>query len=92
MINHIVKVLKTNFVTRNVKRFVVEKPSGYSFVSGQASDIAINRPGLDYELRPFTFTSVNGDDHLEFIIKIYNGHNGKTEKLTDVKVGVTQLS
>src|SRR5690606_13650149 len=39
------------------------------------------------ELRPFTFTSTNNADHLEFIIKIYKGHDGITEKLQDVNTG-----
>ena len=81
MSKHLVKILKTDFITHNVKRFVVEKPAGYSFVSGQAADVAINKPGLENELRPFTFTSVNEADYLEFIIKIYSGHNGVTKKL-----------
>ncbi|GAC1310893.1 MAG: hypothetical protein NVSMB24_29100 [Mucilaginibacter sp.] len=84
---HIVKVLKTEFVTHNVKRFTLEKPAGYTFVSGQATDVSINKPGLEDELRPFTFTCVNSDDHLEFTIKIYKGHNGITEKLLDVNTG-----
>jgi ferredoxin-NADP reductase len=87
MEKHIVKVLKTEFVTHNVKRFTLEKPAGYSFISGQATDVAINKPGLEEELRPFTFTCVNGDDHLEFTIKIYRGHDGITEKLLDVNPG-----
>jgi ferredoxin-NADP reductase len=87
MTGQIVKVLKINFLTHDVKRFVVERPTGYEFVSGQAADIAINKPGLEDELRPFTFTSVNGSNHLEFIIKIYTGHDGVTEKLLDINIG-----
>jgi ferredoxin-NADP reductase len=87
MDKHIVKILKTNFVTHNVKRFVVERPTGYEFVSGQACDIAINKPGLEEELRSFTFTCTNDADHLEFIIKIYTGHDGMTEKLLAVNAG-----
>ncbi|MEO6632638.1 MAG: FAD-binding oxidoreductase [Mucilaginibacter sp.] len=83
----LVKVLETGFVTHNVKTFKVEKPAGYTYVSGQATDVSINKPGLEDELRPFTFTSVNGDDHLEFTIKIYKGHNGITEKLADINTG-----
>jgi ferredoxin-NADP reductase len=62
MEKHIVKVLKTEMVTHNVKRFTLEKPAGYSFVSGQATDVSINKPGLEDELHPFTFTCLNGDD------------------------------
>ncbi len=84
---HKVKVLKAEFITHNVKHFVVERPAGYYFISGQATDVSINQPGLENELRPFTFTSVNGDDHLEFIIKIYTGHDGVTEKLGKIEAG-----
>lgn len=87
MEEHIVKVLKTDFVTHNVKHFVVERPATYKFVSGQATDVSINAAHLKNELRPFTFTSTNSEDHLEFIIKIYKGHNGITEKLLDINSG-----
>lgn len=87
MTEHIVKVLETGFVTHNVKRFVVEKPSGYTYIPGQATDVSINTPDLKDELRPFTFTSLGHEDHLEFVIKIYTGHNGITEKLLNVNPG-----
>jgi ferredoxin-NADP reductase len=87
MEKHIVKVLATDFLTHNVKRFVVEKPARYQYIPGQATDVAINRPELINELRPFTFTSLPDADHLEFIIKIYVGHNGVTEQLAKVKPG-----
>src|SRR3984885_13054288 len=84
MEKHIVKVLKTEFVTHNVKRFTLEKPKGYSFISGQATDVSINKPGLESDLHPFTFTCLNTDDHLEFTIKIYKG---MTKKLLDINAG-----
>ncbi|QHS56604.1 flavodoxin reductase [Mucilaginibacter sp. 14171R-50] len=87
MEKHIVKVLATAFVTHNVKRFVVEKPAGYTYAPGQATDVALNSPDLINELRPFTFTSPQDADHLEFIIKIYKGHNGVTEQLAKVEAG-----
>jgi ferredoxin-NADP reductase len=87
MEKHIVKVLQTNFVTHNVKHFVVEKPAGYTFVSGQATDVSINKPGLENELRPFTFTSLNHWENLEFTIKIYTDHDGVTNKLLNINAG-----
>jgi ferredoxin-NADP reductase len=87
MAEHIVKVLDTEFLTHNVKRFVVEKPADYTYIAGQATDVSINTPELKDELRPFTFTSLKGSDVLEFTIKIYKGHNGMTEKLLDVNAG-----
>jgi len=87
MEKHVVRVLQTNFVTHNVKHFVVEKPAGYTFVSGQATDVSINKPGLEDELRPFTFTSLNHWENLEFTIKIYTDHDGVTNKLLQVNAG-----
>ena len=87
MEKHIVKVLKTEIVTHNVKRFTVEKPVGYSFISGQATDVSINKPGMEDELRPFTFTCLNSDDNLEFTIKIYSDHDGVTKKLGSIVPG-----
>jgi ferredoxin-NADP reductase len=85
--NHIVKILSIEDVTHNVKRFVLEKPAGYTFIPGQATDVAINKPGLENELRPFTFTSLNDWNYLEFTIKIYKGHDGITEKLASLQIG-----
>ncbi len=53
------------------------------------SPLNASKPGLEDEeiLRPFTFTCLNSDDHLEFTIKIYKGHDGVTEKLGNINVG-----
>ena len=87
MEKHIVKVLKITFVTHNVKRFTVEKPKGFKFISGQAVDVSINKPGFEKELRPFTFTCLYNDDYLEFTIKIYKERKGVTNALGHVKEG-----
>lgn len=87
MEKHIVKILSANYVTHNVRHFVVEKPAGYTYTPGQATDVSINQPALEKELRPFTFTSLTDSEHLEFVIKIYKGHNGVTEKLDQLKPG-----
>ena len=64
MSKHILKVLETDFVTHNVKRIVIERPAGIYFISGQAADVSINKPGFEEQLRPFTFTSTNDLDYL----------------------------
>lgn len=87
MTEHIVAILDITPVTHNVKRFRIEKPAGYKFVPGQATDVSINKPGWEAELRPFTFTALNHWDFLEFTIKIYNDHPGVTNQLGKLKVG-----
>lgn len=87
MKKHIVKVLKTGFVTPNVKRFVVEKPGGYKFIPGQGTAVSVNEPKFRKESKPFTFVSVNESDHLEFLVKFYTGHYGLMERLVKVKAG-----
>jgi ferredoxin-NADP reductase len=87
MSKHILKVLDTEMLTHNVKRFTVEKPAGFIYIPGQATELAINKPGLENEFRPFTFTSLPGENTLEFVIKMYTGHNGMTENLARVNAG-----
>lgn len=81
MEEHIVKILGIDQVTHDVKRFRIEKPDGYSFIPGQATEVSVNTPELKNEKRPFTFTCLNSEPYLEFTIKIYQSHNGITNEL-----------
>jgi len=87
MEKHIVKVLATRMVTHNVKQFDIEKPRGYKFIAGQATDVSLHRKGLEGDLHPFTFTSLNDWDKLQFTIKLYTDHDGMTNKLQDIEPG-----
>lgn len=84
---HIVKILETEDVTHNVKRFKLSKPDSYTFKPGQATDIVINLPEWKKERRPFSFTSLNDWNNLEFIIKIYDDHDGVTHQLGKLHAG-----
>jgi ferredoxin-NADP reductase len=81
MEEHIVKILKVEKITHDVKRFSIEKPEGYSFIPGQATELTINKPGFRDKRNPFTFTGLNSWPELEFTIKIYNNHDGVTREL-----------
>jgi ferredoxin-NADP reductase len=70
-----------------VRRFRLEKPRGYKYIPGQATEISINRPEWKAERRPFTFTSLNDWDELEFTVKIYNDHQGVTSQLGKLAAG-----
>jgi ferredoxin-NADP reductase len=85
--NHTVTLLMTEFVTHDVKRFLVSKPQDFSFVPGQGVELAINRPGLTEDAHPFTPTSLTQDRILEFTIKGYAQHDGLTKKLHDLSAG-----
>jgi len=84
---HVVKIISTEYVTHNVKRFKLTKPPLYTFISGQATDIVINLPNWKEERRPFTFTSLNDWENLEFTIKIYSDHDGVTNQLGKSQAG-----
>jgi ferredoxin-NADP reductase len=84
---HVVRILSIDPVTHDVHSFKVEKPTGYHFKPGQATEVAINKPGWQNEKRPFTFTSLNNDAHLEFIIKSYKDHPGMTNQLMKLHPG-----
>ncbi len=74
-------------VTHDTHRYVFDRPEGFTFEPGQAAELAMCRDGWTDEGRPFTFTSLPGDDHLEFVIKSYPSHNGVTEQLPTLKPG-----
>ncbi|MCW9706846.1 FAD-binding oxidoreductase [Fodinibius salsisoli] len=74
-------------ITHDVKRFRVDKPEGYEFIPGQATEVAIDKLRWRDKKRPFTFTNLNGEPDLEFTIKIYNDHNGVTNQLNYLNIG-----
>jgi ferredoxin-NADP reductase len=82
-----VSIKKIEEVTHDVRRFQFEKPGGYSFNPGQATEVAINKEGWKEERRPFTFTCLKSDPFLEFTIKIYKDHPGVTNELGKLKTG-----
>jgi ferredoxin-NADP reductase len=86
MISYNVKILKTEYVTHDVKRFRVEKPAGYKYLPGQATEVTIKGMEEKVGKSPFTFTSLNENEYLEFTIKIYQ--TGKlTKELGKLKAG-----
>jgi len=84
---HFLKILSTQQVTHNVRQLRLEKPAGYHFIPGQATEVSINKPGLETEKRPFTFTSLNNDPYLEFTIKCYTDHDGVTKQIGMLEKG-----
>ena len=84
---HKVKILEIYSLTHNVKRFTVEKPKDYVFTPGQATEVAINKEGWEDKKRPFTFTSLPQEEHLEFTIKTYHDHKGVTNELDGLLSG-----
>jgi hypothetical protein len=84
---HTVRILSVSDVTHNVRRLRVEKPEGYAFVPGQATEVAIDHDRWREEKRPFTFTSLNHWPDLEFTIKIYPDHGGVTEQIGRLEEG-----
>lgn len=82
---YIVKIKSIIPATHDVLTIVTEKPSGYEFTPGQATDVSINKKEWMNELRPFTFTCIPENDYLEFTIKTYPSHNGVTNELLQLK-------
>lgn len=84
---YILKIKKTAYISHNVKRFIVEKPKGFEYHPGQSTHISINQPEWKDKIRPFTFTSLQDWEDLEFIIKIYKDHDGVTKQMSKLKPG-----
>lgn len=74
-------------LTPNVRRYTVDRPDGYDFQPGQATEVKVDHDDWRDEARPFTFTSLPDDDHLEFTIKSYPDHDGVTEQIGQLTEG-----
>ena len=85
------KILMSTYVTHDVKRFIVERPVGFEFTPGQGVELAIDNPEWRAQGRPFTPTSLPGDQVLEFIIKAYPEHQGVTQALHQLDAGQALL-
>jgi len=87
----IVSVLSIERVTHDVRRYRVERPAGYAFQPGQATELSINDPRWLDEKRPFTFTGLSGEPFLEFTIKSYMERDGVTRALGALEPGATLI-
>jgi len=85
MKQYIVKIQSIKHITHDVLQLVTEKPENYNFTPGQATHIAINKPGWKAKRNPFTFTCLPEDAFLEFTIKTYPAHKGVTNELLKLK-------
>ena len=83
----LVKITSITPITPDVVQIITTKPAEVTFAPGQAADLAINEPGWEDMLRPFTFTSLQDDDFLEFTIKTYPDHHGVTAHLLTLAAG-----
>ena len=70
-----------------MRRYRLEKPPGFHFEPGQATELSIDTPGYSERKNPFTFTALNDADYLEFTIKSYFDHEGVTKQLWDLRAG-----
>lgn len=84
---HRVTIRSITPVTHNVNRYRLEKPQGYRFSPGQATEVSIDKDGWRDKKNPFTFTALNDEDELEFTIKTYSDHNGVTNMLAGLTAG-----
>lgn len=74
-------------LAHNVYQYDLDKPEGFAFEPGQATEVAVAKEGWEQEKRPFTFTSLPHWDRLQFTIKSYPDHDGVTEQLAHLVVG-----
>lgn len=87
MEKHNVKIKSIGKVTHDVLQIKMDKPKGFKFQPGQATEVSINKEGWRDERRPFTFTCLPDDNFLAFTIKTYPSHNGVTNQLLMLKAG-----
>jgi ferredoxin-NADP reductase len=75
-----------------VRQYDFEKPEGYEFEPGQATEVSIDKDDWRDANHPFTFTCLNEDPYLQFTIKSYDvesypDHEGLTEQIGQLEEG-----
>jgi len=83
----IVKIISAKSVIHTVRRFRLERPKGFIFRPGQATELSVNKEGWREKRNPFTFTCLTDAPYLEFTIKIYPERHGVTEQLSLLNTG-----
>jgi cytochrome-b5 reductase len=84
---HTTTLLMSGFVTHDTRRFVIERPDGFTFEPGQGVELTIEQEPWQGEGRPFTPTCLPGDQVLELTIKRYPKSDGFTTALHDLETG-----
>lgn len=88
---HTVTIKKITQVTHSVRSYSLQRPQGYRFEAGQATEMALDEDGWRDEKRPFTFAGLADDEDIEFVIKSYDDHDGVTKRIGLLKEGDTLL-
>jgi hypothetical protein len=81
------KIIQKQWLTHDVMQFTMEKPEGFTFTAGQAVEVTLDDPKFKDDWHPFTLTSLNKDENLEFTIKCYPKHKGMTSALSKLEKG-----
>lgn len=84
---HTLTLSEIDLLTHDTYRLRFAPVAGLTWTPGQATDMTFDLPGIENEMRPFTFTSRPGDDHIEFVIKSYPDHDGVTARLHTMRPG-----
>jgi cytochrome-b5 reductase len=84
----VMRLLMSEFVTHDTRRFIFEKPEGLWYQPGQAISVALSPSASQEEQHPFTPTSVVEDLVLELTMKRYQRQpKGITEQIHELKAG-----
>ncbi|WP_425093468.1 FAD-binding oxidoreductase [Tropicimonas sp. S265A] len=84
---HRVALQSTLKITPDTTYYTFDRPEGYSFVPGEATELAIDHPDWRDEKRPFTFVSDPDANILAFVIKSYPERDGVTAHLPSLNPG-----
>lgn len=88
---HKVKIKQITRLTHNVRSYRLERPQGYAFEAGEATEMALDLDEWRNEKRPFTFAGRAEDEDIEFVIKSYDDHDGVTKRIGELSEGDTLL-
>lgn len=89
---HTITLREIAHVTHDTVHLSFDRPEGYDWTPGQANRWALDLDGFRDADKPFTITSLPGDEGLEFVVKCYPvaehpDHDGVTERIERMSPG-----
>lgn len=79
---HRARIVYRETVARNVHLYLLDKPEDFTFMPGQAINVALDEPQWREDKHPFMITSRPGNPRLELIVKMHP-HSGPETGMTE---------
>jgi len=82
-----VQIVEKKWLTHDVLQLKLSRPGDFSFRAGQAVEVALEEPRFFGDSASLTLTSLDSDNFLEIILKVYFSRRGITHGISKLNEG-----